>query len=228
MIVSNSAHAVQADSSFNQSTLSAVDDVTAPRSLTALERVELALDAASYEGFDGSSSGELVDGLVTATGRICGTPVCVFSQEHSAASGGLSSAHLRQIVQLQQLAAQRSVAFLAVFDGQAMALAGGLESMQLITEIARNTSQSAALSVALVVGENTGFNALLASVFDVVVMTRANTSLTMTDAAITGRLTGAQWQESELGGWDIHAQRSGLADIVCDNEVLAPCDQAAF
>lgn len=224
MTVSNFAHSASAELSTVQHSPLLGEEALAVRSLTALERIELLLDSASYVELDcqiGDVSDDSTAGLLAATGYIGTTLACVFAQDHRAANGVLNSTHLHQIKALQKMAIQQNMQLIGIFDGQSLSISGGLGSMLLAGEMATSTAQGKALSVALVLGQNTGFNAVLASLFDVVVMTRSDSSLTLSNAIVTSRVTGTQLQESELGGWKAHAQHSGLADVVCDNEVLA-------
>lgn len=197
--------------------------VSEKRSLTTQERFTLLFDAGSavdrqpqvLAEADASSTG------MAARGRIHGLDVCVVSQDAQACDQGMDAAHWQQVQYAIGIAAEKQLPLIAVFDGASTQWAGGLEAWSAMARSACGAARNPALKLALVTGGNTGFNALLAGLFDAVVMTRSSTALTLTDAPITNRITHTCLQEDELGGWQVHAKRTGLADLVCDNEVMA-------
>jgi len=199
------------------------DGAAAKRGLTVLERFELLFDPGSeldrrphlQEEPDAASWP-----LLTAVGRVNGMAVCVIAQDVQALRPGLDGAHWRQIQLAIDFARRKHLPLVAIFDGTPTRVAGGLQAWSAIAHSAGGAAASPAPKLALLLGANTGPGALLASLFDAVVMTRGATSLTLTDAAIANRITNTCMQEEELGGWKVHAEQTGMADLVCDNEVM--------
>ena len=89
--------------------------------LSARERLDLLLDAASFVELDrfvtgcdggmgfGDGGRFLGDGVVTGYGTIHGRLVYVFSQDFTVYGGSLSEAHAAKIVKLQDLALKNGV-----------------------------------------------------------------------------------------------------------------------
>lgn len=193
------------------------------RSLTAQERFELLFDAGSplkhrphlLDEADASSWP-----VLTAVGRINGMAVCAIVQDAKIHPDGMEASHWKQVQLAITFACEKRLPLVAVFDGSPTQLAGGLQAWSAISHSVGAAVGCPAPKLALVIGENTGPAALLAGVFDAVIMTRGQTALTLTDATIANHVTNTNMQEADLGGWKVHAEHTGLADMVCDNEVM--------
>lgn len=193
------------------------------RSLMARERLELlfdpgaALDERPYLQAEPLAASWPV---LTAVGPVHGITVCAVMQDVTTTGRGLDDTHWRQMQLAMEYAHEHALPLVAVFDGSLTQVSGGLRAWDAITRAVASAATSAAPKLALLIGENSGFSALLASLFDVIVMTRTGSALTLTDAVIANRVTHADLTEAELGGWKVHAEQTGLADLVCDNEVM--------
>ncbi|WP_397474149.1 carboxyl transferase domain-containing protein [Pusillimonas sp.] len=199
------------------------EPLPATRSLTAQERLELLFDPGSpldqrpYLQDEADASSWPV---LTAVGRINGMAVCAIVQDEQIHPAGMDSSHWRQVQLAISFACDRRLPVVAVFDGSPTQLAGGLQAWSAISHSVGAAAACPAPKLALVVGENTGPIALLTGVFDAVIMARGQSTLTLTDATIANRITHTSMQEDDLGGWKVHAEHTGLADLVCDNEVM--------
>jgi len=197
--------------------------VSSTRNLTALERLDLLFDPGTAIDQRPHLQGE-ADAVnwpvLSAVGRVNGMAVCAIVQDEQAHPAGLEAAHWRQMQRAIAFACEKRLPLIAVFDGSPTQLAGGLQTWAAIAQSAGGTAGCPAPKFALIIGENTGPTALLAGLFDAVVMVRGQTALTLTGAAIANRVTNTNMQETDLGGWKLHAEQTGLADLVCDNEVL--------
>lgn len=197
--------------------------VPGTRNLTAMERLELLFDPDT--AFDQrphlQAEPEAASWpVLSAVGRINGMAVCAVVQDQQIHPVGLEAAHWRQIQLAIAFARKKHLPVVAIFDGSPTRLAGGLQTWSAIAQSASDAAACPAPKVALVIGENTGPAGMLSGLFDAVVMVRGATAITLTDSSIANRVTHTTMQESDLGGWKLHAGRTGLADLVCDNEVL--------
>lgn len=195
----------------------------AKRNLTAQERFKLLFDPGSpIDGRPHLQSEPQAASwpLLTAVGRVNGMAVCAIAQDAFYHAEGLDSSHWRQIELTIAFACDKRLPLVAVFDGSPTQVAGGMQAWSTIARSAGSAAACRAPKLALLVGQNSGPAAMLAGLFDAVVMTRGETSLTLTDAEIANRITNTSMQETDLGGWKVHAEQTGLADLVCDNEVV--------
>ncbi|HCP79245.1 MAG: hypothetical protein CML16_13915 [Pusillimonas sp.] len=184
------------------------------RHLTMRERLALLFDHLPVMG-------ENADYLLTATGKAGGRRICAVSQDTQHLGNGMDAGAWLQVERAAQHVQKENVPLVMVFDGTQTRLDGGIAAWSSLGRLAGTLAAHRALKVALVVGHNTGPNALLAGLFDVVVMVRSGSDLTLTDAAITNRVTHTSLSDHDLGGWQVHAGESGVADLVFNNEVLA-------
>jgi len=187
----------------------------AVRNLTMCERLSLLFD------HDPSFIGENTDYLLTATGMAGGRRICAVSQDTQHLGNGMDAAAWRQVERATQHVQNENAPLVMVFDGTQTRLDGGIAAWSSLGRLAGTLAAHRALKVALVVGHNSGPNAFLAGLFDVVVMVRSGSSLTLTNADITNRVTHTSLNDDDLGGWKVHADESGVADLVFNNEVLA-------
>ena len=97
-----------------------IDAQHAKGKLTARERLEVLLDAGSFEEFDtlkrhrctdfGMSDQHIPgDGVVTGWGEIDGRPVYVYSQDFTVFGGSLSETHAEKICKVMDLAVKNGV-----------------------------------------------------------------------------------------------------------------------
>ena len=197
--------------------------VPSTRNLTALERLELLFDpgtALDQRPHLQAEADSATWPVLSAVGRINGMAVCAIVQDEQVHPAGLEAVHWRQIQLAIAFACDKRLPLVAVFDGSPTRLAGSLHAWSAIAQSAGGSAACPSPKFALIIGQNTGPAAMLAGLFDAVVMVRGQTALTLTDATITNRVTHTNMQEADLGGWAVHAGQTGLADLVFDNEVM--------
>ena len=95
--------------------------------LTARERIEVLLDAGSFEEYDMFVEHNCVDfgmdeqkvpgdGVVTGSGTINGRLVYVFSKDFTVFGGSLSRAHASKITKVQRAAVKNGAPVIGLFD----------------------------------------------------------------------------------------------------------------
>ena len=197
--------------------------------LTARERVALLLDAGSLSEIAAGAAGAVGDtdaqgdGVITAQGRIGGRPVCVFAKDFGVAQGTLAELHARRICRLQQHALRSRMPIIGLYDTAGLRLQAGLAACTGFAEIARNAARAQGVipQISVVLGPCPGADALLASLSDFVLMANDDAELYVSGPDAVRAVTHTQVTAQALGGATLHAQESGLADGVCDNDVQA-------
>jgi propionyl-CoA carboxylase beta chain len=194
--------------------------------LTARERVALLLDPGSLSEIAAGSAGDADaqgDGVITVQGRIGGRPVCVFAKDFGVAQGTLAQLHAKRIGRLQQHALRSRMPLIGLYDTAGLRLQAGLAACTGFAEIARQAARAQGVipQIALVLGSCPGADALLATLSDFVLMANDDAQLYVSGPDAVRAVTHTQVSAQALGGAAPHAETSGLADAVCDNDVQA-------
>lgn len=183
--------------------------------LTAAERLEVLLDSGSFKTV--APEGESV---VAGCGSINGRAVYVHAEDRSTSGGATSAAGARAVARVEDMARRDRAPVIGLFDSR------GFESDLTIFDALRAAVESTeaagrVLRIAVVMGHCAGPNAIMAADADFIFMVRGQASLFMTGPEIVASLSSEVLSDDELGGAAVHAESSGLADGVFDNDVEA-------
>lgn len=179
--------------------------------LTARERLEVLLDAGSFETLATEDQG-----VVAGCGRINARIVFAVVQ-----SGGMvSAAGMRAVAAAEEKAWRERAPLIGLFDSR-----GAANDVSIFAEwravFERTQAAARAPRIAVILGSCAGPDAILAAQADFVAMIRNQASLFVTGPEIVAALGQEGISADELGGAKVHATTSGLADAVYDNEVEA-------
>jgi propionyl-CoA carboxylase beta chain len=108
--------------------------------LTARERIELLLDANSFEEFDMFVEHRATefdmdkthipgDGVVTGWGTVNGRLIYVFAKDFTVFGGSLSEAHARKITKLQDMALRNRAPIIGLFDAGGARIQEGVDAL---------------------------------------------------------------------------------------------------
>ena len=114
--------------------------------LTARERIEVLLDAGSFEEYDMYKTRRCVDfgmaeqqiagdGVVTGWGTINGRPVYLYSQDFTVFGGSLSESHAEKICKIMDLAMQNGVPVIGISDSGGARIQEGVASLAGYSEV---------------------------------------------------------------------------------------------
>ncbi|MED5358252.1 MAG: carboxyl transferase domain-containing protein, partial [Pseudomonadota bacterium] len=117
-----------------------IDSQHAKGKLTARERIEVFLDAGSFEEWDmfvehdcnefGMAEQKVPgDGVITGHGTVDGKKVFVFSQDFTVFGGSLSAAHARKIVKIMEQAMRVGVPVVGLNDSGGARIQEGVASL---------------------------------------------------------------------------------------------------
>ncbi|VAW23035.1 Propionyl-CoA carboxylase carboxyl transferase subunit, partial [hydrothermal vent metagenome] len=123
-----------------------IDTQHAKGKLTARERLDVLLDANSFEEYDmfvtqrctdfGMTDQEIPgDGVVTGWGTIDGRMVYVFSQDFTVFGGSLSETHAQKICKILDLAVQNGVPVIGLNDSGGARIQEGVASLGGYAEV---------------------------------------------------------------------------------------------
>lgn len=159
------------------------------------------------------------DGKITGFGEVAGRTVAVASNDFTVLGASSSPVNNRKMRRLKDVASK--VGAPIVFFGEsaggrmpdtmgATSIAGGSDRLQY-QRIRRSPWVSAVL------GPCYGSSAWYASISDFVVM-RKGATLGVASARLISAATGQAVDSEDLGGWRLHTEVSGLADVAVDTD----------
>jgi propionyl-CoA carboxylase beta chain len=200
--------------------------------LTARERLTVLLDSDSFRETDMlarhrstkfglDQQRPLGDGVVTGTGTINGALVCVFSQDFTVFGGSLSEVHAEKICKLMDHALKIGVPIIGLNDSGGARIQEGVVSLGGYADIfLRNTMASGVIpQISVILGPCAGGAVYSPALTDFVFMTKGSSYMFVTGPDVVKTVTHEEVTHEELGGAETHAERSGVAHFVFDNEV---------
>lgn len=208
-----------------------VDAQHAKGKLTARERIELLVDANSFEEFDAfvvhrsrefglDKLKPLGDGVVTGSARIDGRLIFLFSQDFTVFGGSLAEGHAKKICKIMDLAMKVGAPIIGINDSGGARIQEGVVSLGGYADIfLRNTLASGVVpQISLVMGPCAGGAVYSPAITDFILMTRRTSYMFVTGPNVVKTVTHEEITSEELGGADTHSSISGVASLACDNE----------
>ena len=199
--------------------------------LTARERIERLLDPGSFTELDlfamhrssnfGMDERRIRgDGVVTGWGTIGGRQVFVFSHDASVFGGSLGEVFAEKVVKIMDLAERTGCPCIGINDSGGARIQEGVVSLAGYAEIFyRNVESSGVIpQLSLIVGPCTGGAVYSPAMTDFTFMVRHIGYMFITGPDVIKVTTGEQVTFEDLGGSDVHNQRSGVAHFIADSE----------
>ena len=199
--------------------------------LTARERVDLVLDDASFTELDAfvlARPTELIaddervmgDGVVTGFGRIDGRLVYIFSQDFTVFGGSLAESHAAKICKVMDLAVRNGAPIIGLNDSGGARIQEGVVSLGGYADIfLRNVLASGVVpQISAIMGPCAGGAVYSPAITDFVAMVRDTSYMFVTGPNVVKTVTHEDVTFDELGGADVHARKSGVAQFETDDE----------
>lgn len=199
--------------------------------LTVRERLEALLDPGSFvelesfrrhraDGFGMEVKRPPGDGAVCGWGTVEGRRVFVYGHDFRVFGGSLGEAHAAKIHKVLDLAEAAGVPVVSLNDGAGARIQEGVTGLAGYGGIfERNVRLSGVVpQISVILGPCAGGAAYSPALTDFVFMVRGTAHMYLTGPDVVETVTGERIGHEELGGADVHAQRSGLASFVYDDE----------
>src|SRR5713226_3861806 len=199
--------------------------------LTARERLELLLDADSFEEWDmfvehrchdfGMSEARVPgDGVVTGYGTINGRLVFVFSQDFTVVGGALSEAHAEKICKIMDHAIKVGAPVIGLNDSGGARIQEGVVSLGAYADIfLRNTLASGVVpQISAIMGPCAGGAVYSPAITDFIFMVEQTSYMFVTGPNVLKTVTHEDVTFEELGGAMVHNSTSGVAHFACPSE----------
>ncbi|HEX2923000.1 MAG TPA: acyl-CoA carboxylase subunit beta [Chloroflexota bacterium] len=199
--------------------------------LTARERLDLLLDPGSFQeigmfvthrctDFGLENQKYLGDGVVTGYGTIDGRMVYVFSHDATVFGGALSEAHSEKICKVMDLAMRNGAPIIGINDSGGARIQEGVVSLSAYTEIfRRNVLASGVIpQISAIAGPCAGGAVYSPAITDFIFMIRGTAHMFVTGPNVVKAVTYEDVNAETLGGADVHATKTGVAQFAVDNE----------
>ncbi len=211
-----------------------VDAQHAKGRLVARERIELLLDAGSFEEWDmfvehrcadfGMDQQKVPsDGVVTGHGTINGRLVFVFSQDFTVFGGSLSEAHAEKICKIMDQALRVGAPVIGINDSGGARIQEGVASLAGYAEVfQRNIMASGVIpQISLIMGPCAGGAVYSPAMTDFIFMVKDSSYMFVTGPDVVRTVTHESVTHEQLGGAVTHSAKSGVADLALENDVEA-------
>ncbi len=211
-----------------------IDSQHAKGKLTARERIELLLDAGSFEEWDMFKEHRCTDfgmdkdsvpgdGVVTGYGTINGRLAFVFSQDFTVFGGSLSEAHAEKICKIMDHAMKVGAPVIGLNDSGGARIQEGVASLGGYAEVfQRNVMASGVIpQISLIMGPCAGGAVYSPAMTDFIFMVKDSSYMFVTGPEVVKTVTHEEVTAEELGGAVTHNTKSGVADLAFENDVEA-------
>ncbi len=202
--------------------------------LTARERIEVLLDAGTFEEWDmfvehrcsefGMADNKIPgDGVVTGYGMISGRLVFVFSQDFTVFGGALSEAHAEKICKIMDQAIKVGAPVIGLNDSGGARIQEGVASLAGYADVfQRNVLASGVIpQISLIMGPCAGGAVYSPAMTDFIFMVKDSSYMFVTGPEVVKTVTHEDVTAEELGGAVSHSTKSGIADLAFENDVEA-------
>ncbi len=198
---------------------------------TARERLAMLLDPGSFVeefmlaetqsvDFGMTEKREPTDGIVTGYGKIGGRNVCVFSQDRTVLAGTVGIAHGEKLANVIETARRMGVPVIGMLDSLGARIQEGLDVTRAIGKVFReNTLASGAVpQISAIMGPCIGVASYSPALTDFIFMVKETSQMFITGPPVIKAVTGEDVTMEQLGGWKVHAEVSGVSDVICEND----------
>jgi acetyl-CoA carboxylase carboxyltransferase component len=198
--------------------------------LTARERIDILLDPGTFEELDQlvihratefgmDEQHFLGDAVVTGYGKIDGRGVFVFSHDFTVFGGSLSEAMGEKMAKVMDLALKTGAPMIGLNDSGGARIQEGVASLGGYGDIfLRNVQASGVIpQISVIMGPCAGGAVYSPALTDFVFMTH-DSYMFITGPEVVKSVTGEDLTQTELGGSEMHATRSGVAHFAIDSE----------
>src|SRR6201995_5993324 len=200
--------------------------------LTARERIELLLDADSFEEWDmfvehrcndfGMDRQRVPgDGVVTGYGTINGRMVFVFSQDFTVFGGSLSEAHAEKICKIMDHAMKVGAPVIGLNDSGGARIQEGVASLGGYAEVFQSNVLASGVipQIGLIMGPCAGGAVYSPAMTDFIFMVKDSSYMFVTGPDVVKTVTNEVVTQEQLGGAITHTTKSGVADVAFENDI---------
>ncbi len=195
--------------------------------LTARERLNILFDEGTFveinnfmisrtSDFGMDKKKCLGDGVVTGYGKVNGRTVFASSQDFTVGGGALGEYHAMKICNAMDMAMDAKAPFVEINDSGGARIEEGIDSLNGYARMfKRHTDMSGvAPQIAVIMGPCAGGACYSPALCDYIFMTEKSGQMYITGPKVIKEVTGEVVTTAELGGAEVHMNKSGVAHFV--------------
>jgi propionyl-CoA carboxylase beta chain len=199
--------------------------------LSARERIDLLLDAGTFEEMDKlvrhrttdfGMDQQVVDGdgFVTGYGHIHGRVVYVFAQDFTVLGGSLSESNALKICKIMDLALKTGAPVIGLNDSGGARIQEGVASLAGYADIfLRNTLSSGVIpQISAIMGPCAGGAVYSPALTDFIFMVEGTSHMFITGPEVIKTVTHEDVSKEKLGGAETHNSISGVAHFLAHDD----------
>lgn len=194
--------------------------------LDARQRIAALCDPGSFAELGALAGACEPGGAVAADAYVCGTatiagrPVAIGAEDFSVQGGSIGTPGSSKRERLARLAVEERIPFVAILDGAGARASKALERHVPGPIDLQRLAEASGLvpTLTLVAGASAGHGALTAALSDFVVMVEGQGALFTAGPPLVKASIGETIDKHALGGADVHARQSGVAQLAVADE----------
>ncbi len=199
--------------------------------LTARERINKLLDPDSFTEIDifvkhrciwfGMDKKDVpADAVITGYGKINGRTVFIYAQDFTSMGGTFAEMHAKKIIKLYDLAMKVGAPIIGIFDSGGARIQECQDSLSYYGKYFYKIVQASGVvpQIALEMGPCAGGQAYAPALMDFIFMVKGTSYTFIAGPPLVKAVTGEEISVEDLGGVEVHASISGVADLVTSND----------
>lgn len=192
--------------------------------LHAIERINCLLDKDSFveigQKVTNAERNYPYDGVITGYGYIDGILVFIYAQDFTIHGGTVGIKHAEKIANIIEKAIKNKAPIIGINDSGGARIQEGVNSLAGYGKIFKlNTMASGYIpQISIIAGSCAGGAVYSPGITDFIFVIRNISSMYVTGPKIIEEVTGEKCTMDELGGVDVHSQKSGVAHFICEYE----------
>jgi len=194
--------------------------------LTARERLGMLLDKESFTEIDRLAVSpflqekEFTDGVITGFGTVNGQKIAVYAQDFTIKGGSLGKRHAEKICKVMDMAARVGCPIIGIIDSGGARIDEGIHALAGYAQIfKRNCHYSGVVpQISIILGPCAGGAVYSPALTDFVFMTESISQMFITGPQVIEQVAHQKVTKEELGGAQVHATKSGVAQVICATE----------
>ncbi len=199
--------------------------------LTARERINLLLDENSFTEFNPLAESRFSDfemdkkklpgdAVITGFGKISGRSVYLYSQDFSKMGGSLGEIHGEKIARVIDSALKTGCPIIGIIDSGGARIQEGIASLDGYAKIFKSMVRASGVipQISVMAGPSAGGASYAPGLSDFIFMVQGISQMYITGPEVIKKVSGEEIGFEELGGAQVHADKSGCAHFVFDNE----------
>jgi acetyl-CoA carboxylase carboxyltransferase component len=200
--------------------------------LTAIERISLLFDKNTFEEIDafvtpanqpvefGKVERTYGDGVIVGHGKVNGRLVFAYAQDFTIMGGSLGFIHARKIAKIQEMALKMGSPVVGMMDSGGARIQEGVASLAGYASIFHNCILSSGIipQIAVIMGPCAGGAVYSPALMDFTFMVNHTSYMFVTGPNVVKEVLNEDVTFDQLGGAEVHAQKSGVAQMIYDDE----------